>query len=224
MKTSRISTPVNVKIDEWLFHFNGKSVKVTVHLRRPRDPEAVVSGGSMVKIASFHAYFERKHLKNQGLENAGFALTPISGYDYDELFRRVRDTIQSAKSLVWEKIIVIATKGADDNRDGERIKFDWAVGLRSKDGVLFKKTEGTNYVTKRVTELLGRSFLFDNADTAVYPYDPVMEASLIELDAMFERFSGALKVVINRPDVILNIRNRLLPLTTEEIPAEVKPV
>lgn len=218
MRTSRINTPLKVKIDEWLFHFNGKSVKVTIHLQRPRDPE----GDRVVEashLATFHAYFDRKHLETAGITDAGFPLTPISDKDYNALYVKVKDTIESSKNLVWQKVIVIATKGVgDDHRDDERIKFSWGVGYQSNDGKLFKRDLSTNYVTKRVTELLPRSFSFDDLDTVIYPYDGAMEAALTELDGMFERFTGALRIVIRRPDVLLNIKNRLLPFTTEEIP------
>lgn len=220
MNPSRIGIPINKKIDEWLFHFNGKSVKFDIHIKRRRDPESGETSHG-IGLATFHAYFDRKHWTDQGMtmEQLGFPCTPISGSDYNDVFERAKKTVWAAKEQIWNKVIVMAVKGVSRMHDEDKVKFAWGVGLRSNDGTLFKTADSRNYVSRRVSELLPGGLSFEAEEIKVYPYTEEMEASMKELDAMFAKFTGALKFVISNPELLLGIKSRLLPLTVEEQPA-----
>jgi hypothetical protein len=49
-----------------------------------------------------------------------------------------------------------------------------------------------------------------------------MERGLGELDKMFVKFTGALRMAIRNPELILGIKSKLLPLTSGEEPAIVE--
>lgn len=224
MRTSRINTPLNKQIDEWVFHFNGKSVRYLVHIKRRRDPESGETGPGALGLASFHAYFDRKYWTDQGktMDDLGFPFGPVSGYDYNEVFEKVKATVWSAKDQAWDEVIVVGSKGVDRLGDEDKVKFTWGRGYRSKDGTLYRDDERKNYVTRRPVELLPGGLSFNNEDIVVYPYSPELENSLKELDAMFGKFNTALRFVLKNPDMLLGIKNKLLPLTVPEEPDTVE--
>lgn len=212
MRTTRINTPLNKRIDEWLFHFNGKAVKFDVHMKRKRDPEQVDSHGVLAKLATFHAYLDRKYLRDHDMseKELGFPLTPVSGDSYNDVFERVKDMVWSAKDQVWETVIAVAVSGVERLRDEDKVKFAWGVGLRSKDGTLFKTMDSRNYVSRRSRDIIPGSVSFEQDSISVYPYTLAMEESLRDLDAMFANFTNALKFAVGNPDVLLSLKNRLL--------------
>jgi hypothetical protein len=167
---------------------------------------------------------DRKYLKEQGIAETdlGFPTTPVSGDNYNEVFERVKNMVWSSKDQMWDKVIAIATAGPSRTTDHEKVKFAWGVGMRSKDGTLFKTLDSRNYVSRRPGEIIPGHGLYEDGCVVVHPYSEEMEASLKNLDAMFSKFTGALKFVISSPDVLRDIKSRLLPLTCEEQPA--KPV
>lgn len=226
MNPSRISTPIQKDIDEWLFHFNGKSVRFTVRMKRRRDPEAGETGTGAMGLASFHAYFDRTHWTNQGmkLEDLGFAITPISGYDYNEVFEKVKHTVWAAKDQAWDKVIAMAVKGIDRRSDADKVKLSWGIGFRSKDGTLYKTADSRNYVSRRPGELLTDSMSFDTEDIKIVPYTEAMEAALAKLDGMFVQFVEGLGKLFDDPEKLLGITCKLLPfpLTDAEQAAKVE--
>jgi hypothetical protein len=220
MNPSRISTQFNKQIDEWFFHFNGKAVRYTIHIKRRRDPEVGESGAGAMGLASFHAYLDRKYLRDHDIneKSLGFPLTPVSGSNYNEVFEKVKHMVWAAKSQAWDKVIAVAVSGPDRKTDEDKVKFSWGVGFRSKDGTLYKTADSRNYVSRRPSEII-TALSFGDKEIVVYPYSPEQEAALKELDNMFEKFTGALKTVVNNPEMLLGIKSRLLPLTVGELPA-----
>jgi hypothetical protein len=226
MNPSRISTALNKTIDEWLFYFNGRSVKFEVRLKRRRDPEAGETGAGALGLASFHAYFDRKYWTDQGMtmDQLGFPVTPISGYDYNEVFERVKHVVWAAKDQAWDKVIAMAAKGIDRRSDADKVKMSWGVGYRSKDGTLYKTADSRNYVSRRPGELLQDSIAFDAEDIKIVPYTEEMEAALIKLDGMFVQFVEGLGKLFDSPEKLLGITCNLLPfpLTEAEQAAKVE--
>ncbi|MGV0949303.1 MAG: hypothetical protein ACOYB3_01430 [Azonexus sp.] len=223
MNPSRIGIPINKKIDEWMFHFNGKAVKFVIHIKRQRDPEGKDSHNGLLKLATFHAYLDKKYLRDHGIEEKelGFPTTPVSGHDYNEVFEKVKNMVWSAKDQAWLKVIAVAVRGSDRMNDEDKVKFAWGVGLRSTDGTLFKTLDSRNYVSRRPAEIIPGTLSFEQEQIKIYPYTEEMEASLKELDAMFIKFTGALRFVVNNPEMLIGIKNRLLPLTFPEEPVTV---
>jgi hypothetical protein len=225
MNPSRIGTPLNKQIDEWMFHFNGKAVKFTVHMKRRRDPEAGESGAGALGLATFHAYLDRQYLLDNGmnLKELGFPITPVSGHDYNEVFEKVKHSVWAAKDQAWDKVIAMAVKGIDRRTDADKVKFSWGIGYRSKDGTLYKTADSRNYVSRRPGELLHDSMSFDKDDIKILPYTEELEASLTNMDGMFVQFVGALKGIIANPERLLAATCKLLPipLTDAEIAAKV---
>ena len=226
MNPSRIGTPINKKIDEWLFHFNGKAVKFDVHMKRPRDPEKGDTHGGLLKLATFHAYLDRKYLVRNGVseKELGFPMTPVSGDSYNEVFEKVKNTVWSAKDQAWDKVVAMAVKGIDRRTDADKVKFSWGVGFRSKDGTLYKTADSRNYVSRRPGELLHDSMSFDQDDIKILPYTEELEAALTNVDGMFVQFVGALKGLLDSPERLLAATCKLLPipLTDAEVAAKVE--
>ena len=226
MNPSRINTPLQKDIDEWLFHFNGKAVKFDVRMKRRRDPEAGETGAGALGLASFHAYFCRKYWTDQGMtmEQLGFPVTPVSGYEYNEVFEKVKHMIWGAKDQAWDKVIAMAVKGIDRRSDADKGKLSWGIGFRSKDGTLYKTADSRNYVSRRSSELLQDSISFDTKDIKIVPYTEEMEAALVKLDGMFVQFVEGLGKLFDDPERLLGITCKLLPfpLTDAEVVAKVE--
>lgn len=143
MNPSRISTPVDKKIDEWFFRFMGKDIKFNVYIHRDRDAQAREDHAPKI---DFEAKVTEREIEAAKVDEKKFAPASFRDADINKLRVLCETHCQKMLALKWEKCIVIgfdiAVKGRDDlfshgKLEGKRmnpyveLKFDYATALRS---------------------------------------------------------------------------------------------
>ena len=216
MNPSRITTPLDKKIDEWWFRYLDRPLKWAVYLHRTRDIEAEVGG----KFESyFYALPDEKSLKKLNL--ADFPRERIQGDSFDDLRTKVAALINSWLNATWEKVMVIYLEESkpqmtfDNSRllsDQNAIKFDYVICYRSKDSTFWKKP-GSLYVSRRMNDML--SNCGSAGSFKAVEYSEELEASLKTLgDKLKVLAIGLRQLVFERTDEFIQWSNgpvQLLP-------------
>lgn len=143
MNPSRISTPVDKKIDEWYFRFMGKDIKFNVYIHRERDPQA---NENRVPKIDFEAKVTEREIEDAKVDEKKFAPASFRDVDINKVRAMCETHCQKMLALKWTKCIVIGFDQGEKRRndffshgklEGKRmnpfveLKFDFAVAMRS---------------------------------------------------------------------------------------------
>lgn len=220
MRTSTITTPVDRKIDEWVFRVGQTSVKYTVNIRRSRDPEECDKPD---QLATFFAVFDRDYWEKK---NPGKAISvPVARIErsgYNELYSYVRYVVYLARDSGWVKSIIVYAGGTEAHESGSRPKFGWRVCYRSIDGKLFREADLSPDVYTSPSQILR---CFDsNTSISVYDYTRERESMLRDMDAKMEEFAYTLRKCVEGKVSYADVGNaigKLIPLTTGQVSTSV---
>lgn len=230
MNPSRISTPVDKKIDEWHFKFMMKTVMFTVFIRRNRDAQSGEED-TLPKI-KFEAKVDLKAIEAAKVDPKKFAPVSLMDEDINRLRTRCEEHCRKMLSVNWEKVIVVALhtneKAGEETwthgtRCGDRmnpyvnVQFDFEVAWRS--GEYFRREEqedAAHYWGETAERILhGVSFYQDKPEDYihVYPYDEKLLATLVVLKDRYIELNRQLRELIkpkNMPKLMTSLQN-LLP-------------
>lgn len=179
MNPSRITTPLDKKIDEWWFRYLNLPLKFDVYLHRARDIE-VEHGGKFESY--FYAVPNRKSLERRKITE--FPSERLQSATFEGLRSVVLKLINDWMNAMWEKVIVIYLEESkpqmnfDNTRmltDHDVVKFDYVVCYKSKDSRFWKKADST-FVSPRIDNMLSTCGSLESFHAV--PYTVEMEESL----------------------------------------------
>ncbi len=229
MNPSRISTPVDKKIDEWHFKFMMKTVMFTVYIKRNRDAQ---SGEDRTPKIKFEAKVDRKAIEEAKIDIKTFAPVSLVDEDINRLRTRCEEHCRKMLSVNWEKVIIVALNiHREDSKEtwthgtryGDRmnayvdVQFDFEVAWRSGDYFRREDQEDdAQYWGEKPEHILhGISFYHDQPKDHVhiYPYDEQLLAALNVVKDRYIELNRQLSELLkpkNMPKLMTSLQN-LLP-------------
>ncbi len=230
MNPSRISTPVDKKIDEWHFRFLSKTVRFVVSIHRPRDAQEG-DDDDRPKVINFSASVDKDDIVKAGIDPKKFATVKLSNTDINALRKQCQAHCHAMLALKWERVIVVGMDTNEKERDdifrgggrfdGRRmnpwvnVQFDFAVARQA--GKYFRPDDDdddANYWPEDAKSMLRGFYSHDkNQQAYVYPYSEELHETLVILKDRYIELNRQLTELIkpaNMPKLMASVQ-KLLP-------------